>query len=142
MNPERRRETKITNRVVYIGVTIVVAIASIIGTNYWINLQKSSTTPPPPPTQFITIVAKETKFNVTNPQITVTTGSVGITIINQDTVPHNFLIKEIPSVSTNILNPGQSQTITVNFTSTGTYHYYCSIHPGLMDGTIQVIAKS
>ena len=84
---------------IYIGVAAVIVIAAALGTYYWINMQTSST-PPPPATQHITLVAKNIKFNATNPTITVTVGSVAITIINQDTVPHNFLIREISSAST------------------------------------------
>jgi plastocyanin len=127
---------KMTNKTVYIGVAFVVVIAAALVTYYWMNMQATSN--PPASTQHITIIAKDIKFNVTNPNITVKVGSVQITIINQDTVPHTFLIKEIPSAQTDILNPGQSQTITVDFTTTGTYNYYCSVHPGQMDGTIQV----
>ncbi len=128
------------NKMVYIGVAAVIVIVAAIGTYYWMSMQTSST-PPLPATQHVTLVAKDIKFNSTNPTITVTVGSVGITVINQDTVPHNFLIREISTASTGLLSPGQSQTITVNFTSTGTYHYYCAVHPGLMDGTIQVVSK-
>jgi plastocyanin len=124
------------NRTVYIGVAIVVVIAASLGLYYWRSMQAVSL--PSTSTQQITIIAKDVKFNVTNPTIGVKVGSVKITIINQDTFPHNFLIKEIPSAITGIINPGQSQTITVNFTSTGTYNYSCAVHPGQMDGKIQV----
>jgi plastocyanin len=137
-----REDNKMANKTIYIGVAVVVVIAAALGTYYWMNLMAAPASTPTPPasTQHITIVAKDIKFNATNPTITVKVGSVQITVINQDTAPHNFLIKEIPSASTGLLNPGQSQTITVNFATTGTYNYYCAVHPGQMDGIIKVIS--
>lgn len=88
----------------------------------------------------LTLIAENIKFNTTNPTFTVPVSQpVQIHVVNKDTVPHNFIIEGVPGASTNLLNSGDSQTITVTFDKTGTYKYYCSVHPGLMDGQIQVI---
>lgn len=87
----------------------------------------------------ITLVAESIKFNASNPTFTVKKGEpVKITIINNDTLVHNFIINEIAGATTSTINPGGRQTITVTFPTAGTYNYQCSIHAGLMDGTITV----
>ena len=122
----------------YVAVASVFLIGTAIGVYDWMNLQVQPIPNQSVASQHITLIAKDVKFNATNPTLTVKVGSVQITVINQDTLPHDFLIREIPSAATGIINPGQNRSITVAFATTGTYHYYCAIHAGQMDGLIQV----
>ena len=125
-----------TSKTIYIGVVLVVALAAV-GVYLYMGTQNQ---PPATNSQSMVIVAKDVKFNVTNPTFNVKVGTVKITVKNMDTMPHTFIIREISSAATALLTPGQSQTITVNFTAAGDFNYYCSIHPGQMDGVIRVTA--
>lgn len=89
--------------------------------------------------QTITLVMRDRKFNATNPTFTVQKGvPVKITLISNEVVyAHNFVIPEIPGVSIPI-NPSGNRELTVTFPTAGTYHYLCSLHPALMNGTITV----
>lgn len=123
-----------TSKTIYIGVVLVVALAAV-GVYWYMGTQNQ---PPATNSQSMVIVAKDVKFNVTNPTFNLKVGTVSITVKNMDTMPHNFIIREIPSAATGLLTPGQSQTITVNFTTAGDFNYYCGVHPGQMEGVIRV----
>jgi plastocyanin len=69
---------------------------------------------------------------------------------NQDSVQHTVVVCPVgggqlcsPSAavaSSSILS--HSDTFEVTLNDTGVYHYYCSIHPGTMRGTVTVVAGS
>lgn len=128
---------------IIIASILVMVLAGIAGTFYGgggtANTNTTTTTTAANSAKTtITLVAENIKFNTTNPTFTVPAGQpVQIHVVNNDTEPHNFIIEGVPGASTNLLSPGDSQTITVTFDKTGTYKYYCSVHPGLMDGQIQ-----
>ncbi len=89
-----------------------------------------------------TLIALNIKFNVTNPTIYVPVGEkVTVTIINQDGMAHTFDIDAL-NIHTGNINPGQTVTVTFTMTTATTYTYYCSIHPGLMDGSVTAISNS
>jgi uncharacterized cupredoxin-like copper-binding protein/mono/diheme cytochrome c family protein len=62
-----------------------------------------------------------------------------ITVTNNGNSPHDFTIDEL-GIKTKLLNPGESETVTVNAPA-GSYTYYCSV-PGHrqagMEGTLTV----
>jgi plastocyanin len=96
-----------------------------------------------------TMPANAAAFNFAPANITVFTG-VNNTIqwTNQDTIQHTVVVCPIgggqvcsPSkaiASSPILSHGDTFEVTLN--STGSYHFYCSIHPATMRGTIVVKA--
>ena len=87
----------------------------------------------------ITLISENVKFNGTNPTVTVKANTpVTFTIVNKDSPPHNFIIEGVAGGSTNLINQGQSEQLTVTL-QPGTYEYYCSVHPGQMEG--QIVAK-
>ncbi len=101
----------------------------------------SSTTTSTTATTTITLIAKDTRFNATNPTIHLKVGqTVKFIIINQESgsMPHSLYIKEIPSASTSTITPGQTANFTVTFSTGGNYTYACAVHPGIMDGKIVV----
>ncbi len=123
---------------------LVIVVAGVAGTFYGggstanTNTTSTTTTAGKLAETSITLVAENIKFNTSNPTVTVPVGQpVQIHVVNNDTVPHNFIVEGVPGASTNLLSPRDSQTITVTFDKAGTYKYYCSVHPGLMDGQIQ-----
>jgi plastocyanin len=104
--------------------------------------------PPQAPSASVTVgttwelVAANIKFNSTNPTIYVPVGQkVTLTIVNNDGMAHTFDIDEL-NVHTGNINPGESKTVTFTMSVPATYKYYCSIHPGLMDGQVTAVASS
>ncbi|MEU0877557.1 cupredoxin family copper-binding protein [Lentzea sp. NPDC005914] len=53
-----------------------------------------------------------------------------VTWTNHDTAPHNVVVTDGPEKFTSP-NLQQGQTYTFTFTKSGTYSYYCSIHPDM-----------
>jgi plastocyanin len=86
---------------------------------------------------------------VPNPTITVTQGdTVTIQLSSGDGAPHRFFVDvdrngmtpDCPGadVCSSLFPPSTSLTFTVNFAS-GTYTYYCSVHPTSMLGQFVVL---
>jgi plastocyanin len=76
-----------------------------------------------------TIVAQNFAFSPA--ALTLTPGTVTLTVTNKDTTEHTFTLDD-GSSSTN-LSPGQTVTITVTLSKTVGWH--CKIHPS-MTGTL------
>jgi heme/copper-type cytochrome/quinol oxidase subunit 2 len=88
------------------------------------------------------LVAANIKFNGTNPTIYVPVGQeVTLTIVNSDAMAHTFDIDEL-NIHTGTINPGQTVMVTFTMASATSYTYYCSIHPGLMDGLVTAVAPT
>ncbi len=79
-----------------------------------------------------------------NPTITLNQGnSLSIHLINEDSEKHskhNLNIDEY-GIHTKDLGYFQTQTVTFTANQTGTFNYYCSIHPE-MNGKIIVVANN
>jgi plastocyanin len=126
-----------TRRAYILLILIIIAVAVVAGIVLFMSMGAKQ--PEQPKEITITLVADNTRFNSTNPTITVKKGeTVKINVINDDVVPHTFVIQGLSGAATGVLAPGDSQTITVTFQNTGEYNYMCTIHPGLMDGSIIV----
>jgi plastocyanin len=52
-------------------------------------------------------------------------------------VPHNVFFDVVAGAPADIQGNNASVSVTRTFTTAGTYHYNCHIHPG-MQGTVQV----
>ena len=88
-----------------------------------------------PPTT-VRVVARDYTFVLS--RSTVPVGRVRFTVLNQGSVPHDFLIA---GRRTPVLKPGRSAVLTVTFTHAGTFLYRCSVsgHAALgMKGTLGV----
>ena len=79
-----------------------------------------------------------------NPTITLNQGnSLSIHLINEDSEKHsthNLNIDEF-GIHTKDLGYFQTQTVTFTANKTGTFNYYCSIHPE-MNGKVMVVANN
>jgi glucose/arabinose dehydrogenase/plastocyanin len=65
---------------------------------------------------------------------------VRLTFENRATVPHNLTFGDpIKAATATIVAPGTSETIEFVAPAAGTYHFMCTLHPG-MSGTLQVVA--
>jgi plastocyanin len=102
-------------------------------------------------TSCVSMPANASALNFSPINVTVVLG-VNSTIMwsNQDTVQHTVVVCPIgggqicaPSkalASSGFLSKGDTFQVTLN--STGVYHFFCSIHPATMRGTIVVEAGS
>jgi plastocyanin len=79
-----------------------------------------------------TLTAKDFAFEPTT--FNLSAGSVQITITNNGPSKHNFSLDD--GSASQDLQPGTTQTVTVNLTATVGFH--CKYHPTTMKGTIQV----
>jgi plastocyanin len=97
--------------------------------------------PPPPQGQFLTIAAKDTRFNPS--QLGVQNGgTVTITFDNQDAgVAHDLIVYSpaggIAGQSPVIVGASQA-TFAFTPSGAGNYFFKCSLHPQYMTGTIAV----
>jgi uncharacterized cupredoxin-like copper-binding protein len=85
----------------------------------------------------IKVVAKEWSFSLSKRSVPVGT-TVAFKVTNKGKIGHNFVIA---GKKTKLLNPGQSQTITVKFAKKGKFKFLCSVtgHARLgMTGTFGV----
>jgi plastocyanin len=86
----------------------------------------------------IILLMKDNKFNVTNPDITVKINHpLKITIANQDFRKHDFVVDDL-NINTGFISSGQDFTTVIASDKIGSHRYYCSIHPGIMEGKIIV----
>jgi plastocyanin len=84
------------------------------------------------------LLMKDNKFNVTNPDITVKINQpLKITIANQDFRKHDFIVDDL-NINTGFISSGQDFTTVIASDKIGSHRYYCSIHPGIMEGKIIV----
>ena len=84
------------------------------------------------------MLMKDNKFNVTNPDITVKINQpLKISIANQDFRKHDFIVDEL-NINSGFISSGQDFTTLIASDKAGSYRYYCSIHPGIMEGKIMV----
>jgi plastocyanin len=86
----------------------------------------------------ILLLMKDNKFNVTNPDIAVKINKPQrITIANQDFRKHDFIVDDM-NINTGFISSGQEVTTIIASDKIGAHRYYCSIHPGIMEGKIIV----
>ena len=86
----------------------------------------------------VLLLMKDNKFNVTNPDINVKVNQpLKISIANQDFRKHDFIVDEL-NVNTGFISSGQDFSTLIASDKEGVLRYYCSIHPGTMEGKIIV----
>jgi len=89
----------------------------------------------------IALVAKNLKFNDTNPPLEVRRGdSLRLVVRNAEPtgITHDVIISGPGGLRTTPIVPGETQVLTFKPSHAGVYHYSCSLHPGLMDGRLIV----
>ncbi len=80
----------------------------------------------------MTVTAKDFEFDPST--IDVSSGETTIEVTNTGAVEHSFTLDD-DSAGVDV-EPGESQTLTVNLTATTGFH--CKYHPEQMTGTLQV----
>jgi glucose/arabinose dehydrogenase len=87
----------------------------------------------------VNVKATLVDFRITFSRSTVPSGLVALEVVNKGAVAHDLVFSK--GDRTRVLQPGQKQTITVSFSKSGVYRFYCSVpgHRGLgMAGTVHV----
>ena len=96
---------------------------------------------PGAPVREVLLEARGVKFNGTNPTLTARVGErLRITVRNAEPgpVPHDLRLVGPGTVASRLLQPGEEVTLELLLTRPGRYAYACSLHPGMMDGVIEV----
>lgn len=121
------------------NIIAIIAISFIVVGSLWgIGNLISHNTTQLSKSEGILLLMKDNKFNVTNPDITVKINQpLKITIANQDFRKHDFIIDEL-NINTGFISSGQDFTTIIASDKIGSYRYYCSIHPGIMEGKIML----
>jgi plastocyanin len=121
------------------NIIAIIAISFIVVGSLWgIGNLISHNTTQLSKSEGILLLMKDNKFNVTNPDISVKVNQpLKITIANQDFRKHDFIIDEM-NINTGFISSGQDFTTIIASDKIGSYRYYCSIHPGIMEGKIMV----
>jgi len=89
----------------------------------------------------VALVARNMKFNETNPRIAVRLGDTLRLAVQNDEpagIAHDLIIAGPGGLTSRHIRPGESQVLTFRPSTPGVYHYSCSLHPRLMDGEIVV----
>jgi hypothetical protein len=76
----------------------------------------------------------------TNPDLLMRTRDYSyiITVVNKDTIPHQLFV-EGPNVSTKLLEPGESDKITIQSKNEATFNYYDTAEGKEFLGTIRAV---
>lgn len=108
------------------SINTTVALLALAGAAIFagVFLQSSSAKPTAhAATVTIKVTAKEWSFALSKRSVPVGT-TVAFKVTNKGKIGHNFVIA---GKTTKLLNPGQSQTITVKFAKKGKFKYLCSV---------------
>lgn len=89
----------------------------------------------------ISLVARNLKFNETNPRIEIRRGEIlqlALTNAEPAGIAHDLVIAGPGGWTSKPIAPGETEVLTFKPSQAGVYHYSCSFHPRLMDGEIVV----
>ena len=89
----------------------------------------------------IVMTAKDMRFNVTNPTITLAPGElIRIVFRNEDPgMKHDLIIPDL-EIGTRVLEPGEETVLEFRAPKSGLFLYRCSMHPISMLGNFRVRA--
>jgi len=126
----------LNNNIIAIVAISFIVVGSIWGIGNLISQNKTHLSK----SEGVLLLMKDNKFNVTNPDIIVKIDQpLKISIANQDFRKHDFIVDDL-NINTGYISSGQDFTTVIASNKSGSYRYYCSIHPGIMEG--KIIVKS
>ena len=87
----------------------------------------------------VVVVAKDMKFNQTNPTIYIRPGTkIRLILRNEDPGMRHDLVLEALGLETPIIKNGESAVLEFEVGDEGRFEYICSLHPVLMKGILMV----
>lgn len=114
----------------YSSLLLVAAVAAACGGSSY-----GSTTPPPPPPPDPNTVVATPSLAFTPPTLDVNAGQA--VTFDFQSVAHNVFFDPQAGVPSDIAGNNANTSVQRTFTTPGTYHYSCHIHPS-MHGTVVV----
>ncbi len=115
-----------------------VVIVAVVGGSLWgFNFSRASNSLPP---VNIEVIAREMSFNENNPPIVIKKGqTIHLTVKNEEEsgVYHDFEISAL-RVKTQLLEPGEAETLNFTANREGIFTYTCPFHPRMMVGKVIV----
>ena len=87
----------------------------------------------------VVVVAKDMKFNQTNPTIFIRPGTkIRMVLRNEDPGMRHDLVLEALGLETPIIKAGESAVLEFEVEDEGRFEYLCSLHPVMMKGILMV----
>ncbi len=123
-------------RIIYLVVLAVIAV--VAGGVLW-AFSSSKVSDSLPPVN-IEVIAREMSFNENNPPIVIKKGqTIQLTVKNEEEsgVYHDFEISAL-RVKTQLLEPGEAETLNFTADREGIFTYTCPFHPRMMVGKVIV----
>ena len=117
--------------------TVVLAVIMVLAVAYGLRLGAREGSPP----QTLVLAAKGIRFNEVNPTLEIRRGvPAEITIQNNESgsILHDFVVVGLNARTPAPLRPGESVVVRFTPNQTGAFAYACTLHPGMMDGRLNV----
>ncbi|MBN4073986.1 cupredoxin domain-containing protein [bacterium AH-315-E10] len=93
----------------------------------------------PDPVIVIEVIAKDMKFNQTNPTLYFKPGTrIRLILRNEDPGMLHDLVIESLGIRTPVIKEGEQAIIEFQVTEEGQFNYICSLHPLMMKGIVWV----
>lgn len=126
------------NNLIAIVVISFIIVGSLWGIGNLLNPEKENDLD----SEGILLIAENNFFNNTNPSLHINRNiPEKITIVNKDFVRHDFIINEL-NLNTGYLYSSQDFTTAIASKESGTFEYYCSLHPSTMRGKLIISDKN
>ena len=118
----------------------LLAFFLLVGCSGGDDAEEPEASTPAPPSAGSTVVGRNISFSTDT--LSATVGEqVTITFDSQDAnIPHNFhVLAESQGDFKTEVQPGPNiQSVTFTINAPGTYRFQCDVHPGQMNGTLEI----
>jgi plastocyanin len=124
---------KVFNNIIAIIVISFIVVGTLWGISNLINRPEESSIKN---VSGILLVAQNNAFNNTNPDIYATVNvPKKLIVVNRDFVRHDLIVDKL-KINTAYLYSEQDFVTAIASKNSGTFEYYCSLHPATMRGKI------
>ena len=124
---------KVFNNIIAIIVISFIVVGTLWGISNLINRPEESSIKN---SSGILLIAQNNAFNNTNPDIYATVNvPKKLIVVNRDFVRHDLIVDKL-KINTAYLYSEQDFVTAIASKDSGTFEYYCSLHPATMRGKI------